>query len=246
MAIRCRLIPAHAGKIRVPFARSPLHGAHPRSRGENSSASWRVRDCDGSSPLTRGKSGATGYYPVTAGLIPAHAGKMTYGASHAAPGAAHPRSRGENIPGSRRCWRLRWLIPAHAGKIRWHRPRRKESGAHPRSRGENMRRWPQNCSRGGSSPLTRGKSCVAVVVRRSQGLIPAHAGKIDSGSSDARRRGAHPRSRGENTQPPGVLSSTRGSSPLTRGKCATCQPLSGGRGLIPAHAGKISRQPVAS
>ena len=90
----------------------------------------------GSSPLTRGKRQVVLDGGITAGLIPAHAGKTM----RAVPGiwidGAHPRSRGENalfsdftryVYGSSpltrgkparaglRSWPLR-LIPAHAGK----------------------------------------------------------------------------------------------------------------------------------
>ena len=52
------------------------------------------------------------------------------------------------------------------------------------------------------------------------------------------RHEAHPRSRGENVgiSLPEVVD--WGSSPLTRGKHPSQQPLTGPRGLIPAHAGK--------
>ena len=50
--------------------------------------------------------------------------------------------------------------------------------------------------------------------------------------------GAHPRSRGENSDPEGRLSISTGSSPLTRGKPALGRLASVPSGLIPAHAGK--------
>ena len=54
-------------------------------------------------------------------------------------------------------------------------------------------------------------------------------------------RGAHPRSRGENDLDAGHRRSSPGSSPLTRGKPQDRRALSGGLGLIPAHAGKTRR-----
>ena len=71
------LIPAHAGKTDATRMPGELSRAHPRSRGENSSAS-QSGGCEwGSSPLTRGKPPI---YQDTSGysrLIPAHAGKTS-------------------------------------------------------------------------------------------------------------------------------------------------------------------------
>ena len=49
-------------------------------------------------------------------------------------------------------------------------------------------------------------------------LIPAHAGKTHPGSAAPPHPGAHPRSRGENTDGKLDESKHTGSSPLTRGK----------------------------
>ena len=70
----------------------------------------------------------------------------------------------------------------------------------------------------GSSPLTRGKHVLAGTLGNVSGLIPAHAGKTGSGWTDATRRGAHPRSRGENDAAGADSVEHKGSSPLTRGK----------------------------
>ena len=93
---------------------------------------------------------------------------------------------------------------------------------------------------GGSYPLTRGKRVLEARLVHQPGLIPAHAGKTGSGSSDATRPGAHPRSRGENRVFCGTHAATAGSSPLTRGKRRGQRRGSGLRRLIPAHAGKTS------
>ena len=50
-----RLIPAHAGKTRLKDSDRHRRGAHPRSRGENTTARWQAAHTVGSSPLTRGK-----------------------------------------------------------------------------------------------------------------------------------------------------------------------------------------------
>ena len=90
----------------------------------------------------------------------------------------------------------------------------------------------------GSSPLTRGKlSGLGIDVAQLR-LIPAHAGKTTIASLALRGNAAHPRSRGENTGPASGRASSKGSSPLTRGKRLETEYVAGPRRLIPAHAGK--------
>ena len=252
------LIPAHAGKTssyKVPGFRA---GAHPRSRGENRSCASPPWPGAGSSPLTRGKRGVAGDVLEVEGLIPAHAGKTYYDYPWDCVLRAHPRSRGENDPGSTQPERLMGsspltrgkprrgssagererLIPAHAGKT-YARPRRRpRSRAHPRSRGENQPPPPTQASLWGSSPLTRGKPKGAPPSVTAIGLIPAHAGKTLAPVLVLRSAGAHPRSRGENTYSSEYLPKSSGSSPLTRGKPVEWDGGGRGVGLIPAHAGK--------
>ena len=172
------LIPAHAGKTRNGFGRAVVTGAHPRSRGENTSSKPRLSKASGSSPLTRGKRERPCQRRTTGGLIPAHAGKTGLIDGRADVGSAHPRSRGENFRsagspppdsggsspltrGKRddlrdRLRRFR-LIPAHAGKTSSLSASRSSPWAHPRSRGENQVRAGRDGRLSGSSPLTRGK-----------------------------------------------------------------------------------------
>ena len=192
-------------------------GAHPRSRGENLVFGGHIIDRRGSSPLTRGK-------PVEAQLRVSDGG----------------------------------LIPAHAGKTRRTAGGCCAAGAHPRSRGENLGQGAPPARRQGSSPLTRGKPLRVRGTRDDQRLIPAHAGKTDARDGYAARRrlipahagktvctargldrrGAHPRSRGENRRSHPCRIRASGSSPLTRGKLRnTCNGPTR-VGLIPAHAGK--------
>ena len=173
-------------------------------------------------------------------------------------GAAHPRSRGENLAwssiactargsspltrgkrvacaGLRRCV---GLIPAHAGKTRRPVRSRSSSRAHPRSRGENVLAISSKRSGSGSSPLTRGKHGADRGPGVQPGLIPAHAGKTDGWTSSESRTAAHPRSRGENFRGMSVALLGGGSSPLTRGKRHGDGRVFIPAGLIPAHAGK--------
>ena len=212
------LIPAHAGKT-LPGTR-PRGGrrAHPRSRGENFSATSTMRKRLGSSPLTRGKRELLSACLDNAGLIPAHAGKTSIRAIGKNGSRAHPRSRGENHrvgdlggvgQGSSPLTRgkhlvertppyRQGLIPAHAGKTR---PLGRVGAfpwAHPRSRGENQAVARLRVMVWGSSPLTRGKLVVGIACFIWVGLIPAHAGKTRSPPRHGRSGWAHPRSRGEN------------------------------------------------
>ena len=175
---------------------------------------------------------------------------------------AHPRSRGENgvvsppLPvfdgsspltrGKRFHDRSRShadrLIPAHAGKTAATTSTSVLRTAHPRSRGENPVRRSGKRSLPGSSPLTRGKHFAWVVGGISLRLIPAHAGKTMSGTSNERRGTAHPRSRGENGTERYSGFSLIGSSPLTRGKPIMHVVQRLARRLIPAHAGKTVRR----
>ena len=148
-----------------------------------------------------------------------------------------PLTRGKHRPGAA-CGPNGRLIPAHAGKtlhpvdlVLLHR-------AHPRSRGENLRLYGLGAMNEGSSPLTRGKPPVQERAGDAGGLIPAHAGKTDTGVMPSRAWPAHPRSRGENV---GLLKGDQiqaGSSPLTRGKRGLLVGHAERLGLIPAHAGK--------
>ena len=195
------------------------------------------------------------------GLIPAHAGKTWRSSCQSCWWGAHPRSRGENgyrlghnvtFLGSSPLTRGKLdarrlggdrprLIPAHAGKTSPLRAGPTCPQAHPRSRGENSLTETSQEIDWGSSPLTRGKRQRDRARRRTDGLIPAHAGKTPDRLAPALLARAHPRSRGENSWLPSDTRTTLGSSPLTRGKRSYGEAGSTWDGLIPAHAGKTPR-----
>ena len=192
----------------------------------------------GSSPLTRGKLDGHVAHLDGDRLIPAHAGKTPSMRAMTLLRRAHPRSRRENLlrlsrgsraGGSSPLMRGKpahekhliapgGLIPAHAGKTQRIVAPGSREPAHPRSRGENE---PAPLRRGialGSSPLTRGKLKKAKLSGAASQLIPAHAGKTASSTSESVRFPAHPRSRGENIRQLVHFFGGNGSSPLTRGK----------------------------
>ena len=235
-------------------------GAHPRSRGENVRPRPASVYLGGSSPLTRGKRAAVNASVIVTGLIPAHAGKTPWATYPTSVWPAHPRSRGENdtpfaravthagssplTRGKRHCRRHgqggNGLIPAHAGKTRHTWRSWAGRAAHPRSRGENDERYIPLIHERGSSPLTRGKRARGADHAKRGRLIPAHAGKTPTTAAGFRPLKAHPRSRGENSDPAYGRALSLGSSPLTRGKHVHVVATLQLRGLIPAHAGKTS------
>ena len=254
------LIPAHAGKTRLHYASRAMYRAHPRSRGENGGVPATAPVPEGSSPLTRGKPCDRAADRLPGGLIPAHAGNTDPRRARQDKGRAHPRSRGEN-PHSRArraprdgsspltrgkhggelgVGRGGGLIPAHAGKTTTGIVPTRARAAHPRSRGENTTVGTMPGAGPGSSPLTRGKRQRVPTRAGGGGLIPAHAGKTSVSRPTIRYPEAHPRSRGENSDPGVPTHTTTGSSPLTRGKRLDRCVAQLTHGLIPAHAGKTT------
>ena len=163
---------------------------------------------------------------------------MVYSSSSANAGSS-PLTRGKRTA-SLQHRRIGRLIPAHAGKTRRGTPIAPSRPAHPRSRGENDHENVLTIPQKGSSPLTRGKPAGAASPDRRRRLIPAHAGKTESGGDRSGDAKAHPRSRGENTERPCEATRRQGSSPLTRGKPRGNLSPPDARRLIPAHAGKTS------
>ena len=221
------LIPAHAGKTRRSGCVLPGSKAHPRSRGENACMTSGLASSSGSSPLTRGKLFPLSSTLTAGGLIPLTRGK-------------HRKDIMDPVA-------IR-LIPAHAGKTARAPVISSAQAAHPRSRGENRVLLVNAKFENGSSPLTRGKPRRFDDRDTERRLIPAHAGKTWSDTTQTVSMAAHPRSRGENTTKKRSAPIKTGSSPLTRGKQAHRLDRVPSSRLIPAHAGKTSRRrsPCAS
>ena len=113
--------------------------------------------------------------------------------------------------------------------------------AHPRAGGENLSPGPRTTARRGSSPRRQGKPAQTTTARRSQGLIPAQAGKTVYRSNRHHGAGAHPRAGGENFLVWVELGGDVGSSPRRRGKLGGKKGDVPKPGLIPAQAGKTRR-----
>ena len=219
------LIPAHAGKTGMDAATRRTQRAHPRACGENVQGAWTSVNTTGSSPRMRGKLPLARDFEEGRRLIPAHAGKTERRSPVPVLFRAHPRACGENTvtfgpsgssPGSSPRMRGKpnlptpvlaavGLIPAHAGKTSWSAQPWLSLRAHPRACGENGTLFETQRNKMGSSPRMRGKQTLDHRPVSGVGLIPAHAGKTESGCSCCRRVTAHPRACGENTERSGVL-----------------------------------------
>ena len=115
---------------------------------------------------------------------------------------------------------------------------RRSAWDHPRSRGENTPSRHASRLICGSSPLTRGKQAGRTDIPDRDGLISAHAGKMQHRKPGTTPTRAHPRSRRENSTFSTPVGSMSGSSPLTQGKHRYAFGDAEHPRLIPAHAGK--------
>ena len=255
------LIPARAGNTPLCVRWACPSWAHPRSRGEHTSAAAGSSPVRGSSPLARGTLLTIFDGLKAVGLIPARAGNTRSFTDSLSLRRAHPRSRGEHrrkspIPphklGSSPLARgtrtqelpvvtVAGLIPARAGNTRSSHGHHRVDGAHPRSRGEH--RCASRCRLVwlGSSPLARGTLFQQTGQLVTLGLIPARAGNTRCESVQVIPGGAHPRSRGEHRRSNLARSSTWGSSPLARGTHFSHSIICMVSGLIPARAGNTVR-----
>ena len=109
--------------------------------------------------------------------------------------------------------------------------------AHPRLRGEHTADKTAAQYLLGSSPLTRGALPVAATQIHPRRLIPAYAGSTSPDGKNRKKRGAHPRLRGEHEQDSPAAAVVDGSSPLTRGARSRLRCRFTLGGLIPAYAG---------
>ena len=154
-----------------------------------------------------------------------------------APGADHPRSRGDHVhslsvyhpvKGSPPLTRgppngfvmvlmaLR-ITPAHAGTTPVLLVPALHCRDHPRSRGDHFFEYVAGFLFSGSPPLTRGPPEIFGFHGDVHGITPAHAGTTQCGIPDQLRRRDHPRSRGDHRYYRLLAHLRRGSPPLTRG-----------------------------
>ena len=130
------------------------------------------------------------------------------------------------------------ITPAYAGKSSNASFESVHSRDHPRLRGEKTLCGLQCTLLEGSPPLTRGKVCRRWRNKIHAGITPAYAGKSNFYSEILRKRGDHPRLRGEKLNIILTRHCLLGSPPLTRGKAQTAFADGISHRITPAYAGK--------
>ena len=252
------LTPACAGRTCWARCWTRTRRAHPRVRGEDMLGPVLDEDEEGSPPRARGGHGRPACTPPAAGLTPACAGRTSPPAGTPSLGPAHPRVRGEDAartsihtvllgsPPRARGGRVglagdgeaRGLTPACAGRTSPGRCPRPTSGAHPRVRGEDRphRGLPQRGR--GSPPRARGGRGEVRAHRPQRRLTPACAGRTARRPAGRSCGPAHPRVRGEDVPPGGVVGWCPGSPPRARGGRWASDDPPPRHGLTPACAGR--------
>ena len=92
----------------------------------------------------------------------------------------------------------------------------------------------------GSPPLARDKFVTRVRRVRPLGITPACAGQITIPLHGESFNRDHPRLRGTNYSAAGYSKIGKGSPPLARDKCYTCEVFTFDAGITPACAGQIA------
>ena len=236
---------------------------HPRVCGETIFASRDGQLLLGPSPRVRGNRWVIPSFSEPSGSIPACAGKPCSGFRSSLCSWVHPRVCGEtmmaigamklasgpsprvrgNLHGGGDALRDAGSIPACAGKPPVPSGGTSTAEVHPRVCGETSSPMDSSQRLNGPSPRVRGNPERGGVRRTDEGSIPACAGKPGCCPSPPAPAGVHPRVCGETRSVLGEVVNISGPSPRVRGNRRSGRRYRGGRGSIPACAGK---PPVAS
>ena len=190
------IIPAHAGNTHAINRINRSRRDHPRTCGEHSTISPRMRTMTGSSPHMRGTPEDNGDQPANKRIIPAHAGNTQLNTVCAMSVWDHPRTCGEHgslgvflgfptgsSPHMRGTLSVSFslrnvlrIIPAHAGNTCNQEFAKDYERDHPRTCGEHIVEGGTKLGAQGSSPHMRGTLLSAISYSGFRGIIPAHAG----------------------------------------------------------------------
>ena len=166
-------------------------------RGEHFLADKPTRGTGGSSPHARGALTNTQGIKVGSGIIPACAGSTPAVVPARLAHGDHPRMRGEHRGPERPRLPARGSSPHARGALAPHWPPRDARRIIPACAGSTSRLASLAVYSEGSSPHARGALVEEGVVVGRHGIIPACAGSTGPPLRRSRRRGDHPRMRGE-------------------------------------------------
>ena len=252
------IIPAGAGKRRLPQNGETILEDHPRGCGEKIPPRSNRPPKRGSSPRVRGKVSGAVVWGHGHRIIPAGAGKRGRGGHRHGTGQDHPRGCGEknhiltplfwtagSSPrvrgkvGDEGHVRVReGIIPAGAGKSIPFGGVVPGVWDHPRGCGEKASFPRRHANSSGSSPRVRGKVGRGSLLFFPEGIIPAGAGKRFARFCSRLALADHPRGCGEKFFAMGLEPLLEGSSPRVRGKVGGAAGAVGTPLIIPAGAGK--------
>ena len=132
------------------------------------------------------------------------------------------------------------ITPAHAGRILCNHLVTRNAWDHPRACGKNPNSETTNKGGIGSPPRMREEFHSSFIRFGSNGITPAHAGRIAFKSCIFADNQDHPRACGKNWPAPYLLLFSWGSPPRMREECLVLlQPILC-FGITPAHAGRIT------
>ena len=206
-----RVLPAHAGMVRICSPSPGVGPCAPRARGDGPEQLDEPPGDLVCSPRTRGWSLGQAATGSPGPVLPAHAGMVPPGAARGLPHPRAPRARGDGPYAAvlrriqqlcsprTRGWSLpaaaipfhRPVLPAHAGMV-------PSAGAVP-------------------APRTRGWSPLDQQVTNPGAVLPAHAGMVPAGSTSGTAMACAPRARGDGPETRKAPSERRKCSPRTRG-----------------------------
>ncbi len=201
------------------------------------------------------------FHPSPSGLhgpIPAHAGEPVTHLAVAAYSWAYPRACGGTIPVAQSSFHFAGLsprmrgnpksvpspavvtgpIPAHAGEPDSRQQHGVTNGAYPRACGGTVNSSPTYSEIMGLSPRMRGNHEKSLLLRRTNGPIPAHAGEPAQDSLHGCSRRAYPRACGGTVPHKRNRQARQGLSPRMRGNLEFDPYKPPSHRPIPAHAGE--------
>ena len=231
------IIPACAGNTSRCSKAWAASRDHPRVCGEHPIRAPTRTGSAGSSPRVRGTPVGNGLPRIDPGIIPACAGNTISPRFSRMLARDHPRVCGEHTA----CCAARSISPGSSPRVRGTRMRRHVMHAPPGiipACAGNTSGFVSSATMARDHPRVCGEHPMETILTpRLLGSSPRVRGTPFQRSDFAYCSRDHPRVCGEHQEQPTRMGEAQGSSPRVRGTRVQRQPVSIGRGIIPACAG---------